>query len=438
MKKAVLGLIATFLFVSLIGAGCEVRDIERGNSVDDGAFVPGRVVEVRILMKAEQWQNLLSRAKEKEYKKADIWFGDELIQDVAVRAKGSSSLKYVVEGGSKRISLKVDFDKLNKFLSYRGLIKINFHNNYRDPTLMRERLAYELFGTMEVPAPRATHVNLWVNDMHMGLYTQVEQVDSVFLRRHFGRNDGKLYKPIPSGSYLNWSGMQASLMDDMRPRLNERPVDHSTLLRLLDVLNNEPDETFPGEIEKVLYVDEALRFLAVQTVLVNLDSYLGRGLNYYLYEIDGRFVMIPWDLNEAFGTYKCGLGKEEIIDFYIDEPTCGPVEERPIADRLLSHPPYLETYYSYLDEIINGPFSPGDMEERIDEIAAIIRPYVEQDEMKFYTTDEFETNLGDDVGRYFGLKSFVEKRGESVAGQLSGELPSAGEASGNAGDPDKP
>ncbi len=307
VEKAVSGLIATFLLLSLIGAGCEVRDIERDNPVDDGAFVSDRVVEVRILMKEEQWQNLVSRAKEEEYKKADIWFEDDLIQDVAVRAKGSSSLKYVVEGGSKRISLKVDFDKLNKFLSYRGLIKINFHNNYRDPTLIRERLAYEMFGKMGVPAPRVAHVNLWVNDTHMGLYTQVEQVDSVFLKRHFGRSDGKLYKPIPSGSYLNWSGMQASLIGDMRPRLNERPVDHSALLRLLDVLNNEPDETFPAEIEKVLDVDEALRFLAVQTVLVNLDSYLGRGLNYYLYEIDGRFVMIPWDLNEAFGTYKCGL-----------------------------------------------------------------------------------------------------------------------------------
>ncbi len=130
--------------------------------------------------------------------------------------------------------------------------------------------------------------------------------------------------------------------------------------------------------------------------------------------------------------------KQDCIDFYIDEPTCGPVEERPIVDRLLSHPPYLETYYSYLNELITGPFSPGYMEERIDEIAAMIRPYVEQDEMKFYTTDEFETNLSDDVGRYFGLKSFVERRGESVAGQLIGELPSAGVASGNGGDPDKP
>ena len=414
-------------------------DRTRLSEVYEGeVFIPDEVPRVIVYMKPHLWQHLVSRAKNEQYKPADLWFDGRLVSGVAVRAKGSSSLTYVVDDESDRISLKVDFDRLNNQLSFGGLKKLNFHNNYRDPSLMRERLAYEVFGKMGVPAPRATHVDLWVNDIHMGLYTQVEQIDKEFLERHFENSTGDLYKAGLSGSYLNWSGMQHNKLEDMELKTNERLSDHSALLHMLDVLNNEPSETFPQEIEKVLDVDEVLRFIAVEASLVCLDSYLGRGLNYYLYESDGRFSIIPWDLNEAFGTYKCGLDKQDIIDFKIDEPTCGPVADRPLVARLLEYAPYRETYHGYLEELIMGPFSAGSMNARIDEVADLIRPYVEADDMKFYTTEEFERNLSEDVGRYFGLKSIVEKRGESIRMQLSGELPGSTGGEGNEGDPGKP
>ncbi len=432
--------LAALTLPMIIGTGCEVRDKSTGiEGFHDGeVFLDDEVPRVIVYMKPHLWQHLVSRAKNEQYKPADLWFDGRLVSGVAVRAKGSSSLTYVVDDESDRISLKVDFDRLNNQLSFCGLKKLNFHNNYRDPSFMRERLAYEVFEKMGVPAPRATHVDLWVNDIHMGLYTQVEQIDKGFLERHFEDSTGDLYKAGLSGSYLNWSGMQHNKLEDMELKTNERTSDHSALLHMLDVLNNEPSDTFPQEIEKVLDVDEVLRFIAVETSLVCLDSYLGRGLNYYLYESDGRFSIIPWDLNEAFGTYKCGLDKQEIIDFKIDEPTCGPPADRPLVARLLEHKPYRETYHGYLEELIEGPFSVGSMNARIDEVADLIRSCVEADDMKFYTVEEFERNLSEDVGRYFGLKSFVEKRTESIRMQLEGELSSLRNGEGNGGDPDKP
>jgi len=434
--------LALMLFLATLvmgGIGCELKDPQQKTSLSghNGAFIHDDVEQVIIYMKPTLWHNLLSRAKEEEYKRADFWFDGELVPDVAVRAKGSSSLTYVVDDESDRLSLKVDFDLLYDALAFRGLKKLDFNNNYRDPTLMRERLGYEIFAQMGVPAPRATHVDLWVNDTHMGLYTQVEHIDETFLARNFKNGNGDLYKPNLSSSCLDWSGRDMERIKNMELKTNDRRTDHSALIRFLDVLNNEPAETFQEEIEKVLDVDEALRFLAVETMLVCLDSYQGRGVNYYLYETDGRFVMIPWDLNEAFGTYKCGLDKDDIINLYIDEPTCGPMAERPLVDRLLSCEPYREIYHGYLQQLLDGPFSVEAMDNRIDELADMIRPYVEQDEMKFHSTDEFEQNLTDDVGRYFGLKSFVAKRGESVKLQLAGELPRAGDGEGNGGDPDK-
>ena len=384
-------------------------------------FISNRVVTVRITMKASDWQYIQTSAQEEKYVLADFWYDDELIEDVAVRPKGSSSLQFVDEEGSIRFSLKVDFNKFDSERTFRGLKRLNFNNGYRDPTLIRERLTYEVFDRMGVPAPRTSHVDLWVNDTHLGVYTQVEQVDKVLLRRYFSNDKGDLYKPITPASSLNWTGQRH--LNTMRLRTNEESSNHQALLHFLEVLNDEPDETFPVEIEKVLDVDEVLRYFAVSTVIGYLDSYIGRGHNYYLYEAYGRFTIIPWDPNEAFGTFKCGATREEVINLDIHEPVCDEVGERPLLERLLAYEQYRDAYYKHVKTLVEGPFSFDVMDSRINEIADLIRPYAENDDLKFHDMDEFKKNLDDDVGRFLGLRTFVTERGAAISKQLAELLP---------------
>ncbi|MBC8472046.1 MAG: CotH kinase family protein [Planctomycetes bacterium] len=561
------------LTVPLIGCGGQIS----GQAEEDsGPFYDDRVATVRIVMKEQDWTSCQNNSLAEEYVRADFWFDGELVPDVGVRPKGNSSLRSTAQSGSPRFSLKVDFNLLNRARGFRGLKKVNLNNGWSDPTLIRERLAYELFEQMDIPTPRTSFVDLWVNDTHLGLYTMVEQIDKTFLRRHFANDDGNLYKPEMSAGPLNWTekdleeqgdrrlttrqesldkgldvnlgggklreimqavGQQASesqespppelrsmqapgmpppsmppLMDlaiaaaklgvtkqqlrdvlgepsqglpdlvavaeqlgiseeslqealglpakGMMPpegvpgsqsgnlielmglKTNENNPDHSALFRFLDILNNEPDETFPEEIEKVLDVDEVLRFLAVSTLIVHLDNYIGSGHNYYLYEVDGKFTIIPWDLNMAFGTFDLGIGREGLINFYIDEPTAMSVANHPLVHRLLSHQPYLDTYHEYLEELLAGPFSLEAMEPRIDELAGLIRPYVEQEDLKFFSIEDFEHNLTEDVNlgsaehrmpTPLGLKTFVVERSEAARQQLEGKRPSAGDGSGNGG-----
>ena len=73
---------------------------------------------------------------------------------------------------------------------------------------------------------------------------------------------------------------------------------------MLDAINNG------GDIEKYIDVDEMLRYFAVNTALVNLDSYQGNMKhNYYLYEQNGVFSIIPWDYNMSFGGFGAGGGR---------------------------------------------------------------------------------------------------------------------------------
>jgi hypothetical protein len=469
-------------------SGCSSRSSETPSARKPDAFITDRVVTVRIVMKEEYWTACRQNALAEQYLRADFWFDGELVSDVGVRPKGNSSLREAVHLGSPRFSLKIDFNLFNKVRNFRGLKKLNLNNGFSDPTLIRERLAYELFEQMGVPTPRSSFIDLWVNDTHLGVYTMVEQIDKTFLRRHFPTDDGNIYKPEMWAGPLAWTegqqagrgitrqdvpdsgldvnigggklreiiqafeqqlpgrplppgrppGKQLDYLQLMGLKTNENNPDHSALFRFLDVLNNEPDETFPDKIEKVLDVDEVLRFLAVSTLIVHLDNYIGSGHNYYLYEIDGKFIILPWDLNMAFGTFKCqcpGIDRKDIINLYIDEPTCGRIADRPIVKRLLSHQSYLDAYHRYLKFLLDGPFKVDRMLSRIDELAGLIRPFVESDELKFFSTRDFERGLTEDVGVLrrptpIGLKTFVVERTESVRQQLDGKLPSSGDGSG--------
>jgi spore coat protein H len=228
-------------------------------------------------------------------------------------------------------------------------------------------------------------------------------------------------------------------------KTNENSPDHSGLFKLLDVLNQDPAATSAADLERVLDVDECLRFLAVSTVLIHLDNYTGSGHNYYLYEDGGRFSIIPWDLNMSFGGFDAGLSREHIIDFYIDEPTSARTAQYPLAAQLLAKPEYLAAYHGYLEQIVEGPFSAERMKARIEQIAKMLRPYVARDDLKLFSTEDFERGLTDDLtsggvrtstmgGAFIGLMSFVTGRAASISAQLSGQQPAkSADGNGNGG-----
>jgi len=95
---------------------------------------------------------------------------------------------------------------------------------------MREVLAYELFDAMGVPVPRTSFVDVWVNDTHLSVYTQVEQVDRTFLDAECwcdGRKGGlrcrKVLRTFSEVShYLSTSGRRVLVLHSrfLRPWLS--------------------------------------------------------------------------------------------------------------------------------------------------------------------------------------------------------------------------
>lgn len=75
------------------------------------------------------------------------------------------------------------------------------------------------------------------------------------------------------------------------------------LIDMINELNNGSD------YEKYIDVEEALKYIALNVVTNNTDSYIGGNKqNYYLYEDDGIFSVLPWDYNMAFSGMAGGGG----------------------------------------------------------------------------------------------------------------------------------
>ena len=170
-------------------------------------------------------------------------------------------------------------------------------------------------------------------------------------------------------------------------------------------------------IESSVYIEEVIRYFVVHNFVVNGDSYTGSMIhNYYLYEKDGKFQMIPWDYNLAFGSFMSMGGATSSVNDPIDTPlSVDGTGDRPMIDWIFSSEEYTELYHQYFSQFISEYFDSGYFESFIDSTISMISSYVEKDPTKFCTYEEFEKGSGT-------LKEFCQLRAESVKGQLGGTI----------------
>lgn len=174
-------------------------------------------------------------------------------------------------------------------------------------------------------------------------------------------------------------------------------------------------------IEYYFDVDEILRYLAVHTFVVNLDSYSSEmAQNYYIYEYDGVLQILPWDYNYAWGAFQGG-SSSGTVNFPVDTPVSGvEMSERPLISKLLANEEYLARYHEYLLKLVKGYFTDGKFDGIINDLDSLIGEYVKSDPTAFFTYDEYKTALEQ-------FKLIGKLRAESVDGQINGTVPSTAE-----------
>lgn len=186
--------------------------------------------------------------------------------------------------------------------------------------------------------------------------------------------------------------------------------------RVVTALKNISEGT---DLEKYMDVDNVLRYMAVQTFVVNLDSLTGTmEHNYYLYEEDGQLNILPWDYNLSFGGFS-GTASS-VVNFAIDTPFTGDTANRQFFMSLLENDEYLTLYHKYLSQLVDEYVNGGGFVSFYNRVRGQINNLVETDPTSFYTYDEYDTAAQ-------MLYDTVLLRAQSISGQLDGTIPSTTE-----------
>lgn len=222
-------------------------------------------------------------------------------QDVGVHYRGKSSY-FMIPAGYKR-SLNISLDYLcddQRFQNYRTLNLLNLNG---DDSLLSSVL-YSHIARQYIPAPKANLVRVVINGENWGVYGNVEQFNKDFLKENYGNSKGARWKVTGSP---NGDGGLRYLGDDVaeyRRRYTIKSKDNEeswdALIELCCVLDETPPDKLQAALEPILDIDSTLWFLALDVALVNSDGYWTRASDYSLYrDGDGRFHLIPHDMNEA-------------------------------------------------------------------------------------------------------------------------------------------
>ena len=353
------------------------------------------------------------------YFPAQLTYNDTIILDsIGVRYKGNSS--FMQSANTPKKPLKFRFDKYRNDQLLLNTGKLNFSNCVKDPTFMREIMAYEIAGNY-VPVPRTVYANIFVEGELLGFYVQVEQIDEILLSKYYESEIGNLFKSSDDGATLLYRGSESTdYEDELELKTNESSNDWSDIISLLDDLNNSSDEDFETIMSSQLDLESCASMLAFNMVLSNFDSYTGSGRNFYLYHdtISDQFKFIPWDLNEAFGCYN---NNWDVITQDIQD--ISNLGDRPLSRRILENSSLRDVYLEKVIHIMENNATYDYLDIRISQLHDFIAPYVQVDVNKLYSYDDYITNMEDDVfvglGQVVpGLKSFIQERFEAINLQL--------------------
>ena len=411
-----------FLYINFLIVICCFMNNKLYSHISDIVFDDTQVHEFYLTFTWENfWDSLFVNYNngDNEYIPATFEFNDEIYDSVGVRFKGNASM---VAYPSNKKPFKIKFNEYIEDQEFYGLTKLSLSNEFLDPSFLREKIMSDVMNEY-IPSSRANFIKLFINGNYWGLYTNVEQIDQKFVEMNFGSNeDGNLFKGDPRGT-LEWLG------SDPEPyylyyelKTNETINDWSDLIHFIDILNNTNIEELQDSLETVFHSHNFLFFSTLNNFFVNLDSYICKGHNYYIYHRTDtdKFVHIPWDLNLSFGNYTMGMSPSELINLSIYWTF--EMAPRPLVERMFQIPYYCEIYEMDYQYIIDNIIIEEELFARVDTLADLIRPAVYADTLKMYSDEDFEININENLVfgnvTIFGIKSYITERRESIVNQL--------------------
>lgn len=300
---------------------------------------------------------------------------DDTIYDVDIAYRGSYTRAF------RKRSYFIEFIEPKMFDGGR---EIHLNAEYRDPSLIRNKLSFDFFSDIGVLSPKSYHVNLIRNGVPKGIYLLLESVDDLFLKNR-DLPIGPIYYAVNNNANFSFTRdghKKRSRISGYKQKIGNREDDNS-LRKLIEVINTTSDLEFSKVIPDYVKIDKYLDWMVGAVCTMNNDGFTH---NYALYQNKhtGLYEIIPWDYDATWG--RKVDGGRMACDYV---PIQGK-EGNYLCSRLLQIIEFRKEYKQKLEKIIDTKFTVNYLENKINTLHQSLLLHILNDPYKKRKIDKFK------------------------------------------------
>ena len=345
--------IALAAVLAATGVLTRAQTVSPGPVLAPELFDSQSVQRVDLRVNSADWEKLKQNFLSNEYYPADLVFNGQTVHNIGIRSRGLGSRSATKPG------LRVDMNRYADDQTFLGEHAFILDNLTQDPSMVRETVTMKLFARLGIPAPRESHVLLYVNNQFAGVYAAVEEIDKRFLARIFGivaedtQNDGYLFEfKFVEPWYFTYLGTdleQYKLRFEAKTKENKSDHDkYAPIEELVRMVNDLPLDQYLSVLGERLDLPATMRYVAAQAYVAQNDGLLGyAGMNnFYFYRLEGspKHVFLAWDEDNAFKSLDFDLSTRQ--------------DENVLVRRALQIPELREAYNQGLRDAIASADEP--------------------------------------------------------------------------------
>lgn len=346
----------------------------------------------------------------------------DTIDPVGFRLRGNTSRV------SQKKSFKVSFNSFTSGGKYYGVEKLNLNGEHNDPSIMRSKVMWDLLRKWGIPAPRANHVQVYINGNYYGLYISVEHIDEEFILSRYNNNDGNLYKCLyPADLAYHGTNQESYKMmaDDRRVyelKINEEGDNYSDLAAFITQLNVSSDGLFNCKLSEHFNTIDYLKIIAADIICGNWDGYIYNKNNFYLYHntSSDKFEYLPYDVDNTFGIDWFDIDWAN-RNLYAWQPSGN--EPRALYTRIMADTKLRNQYTYYAKKLLRA-IDIDSLESSLISRRDMIAPFVETDPYYpldyGYSFNDFNRSYNEVIGAHVktSLFGYLNNRFSSLIEQL--------------------
>ena len=394
---------------------------------------------IEITFAENNWDELLDQfhaAGAGERLPATVEINGQVFDGAGIRYRGGST--YDPGNAKNPMSIKLDYSANQNYQGYQ-VLKLN--NGAKDPSWLREVMGFEILRNY-MEAPLANYASVYVNGNFLGVYANVESINSKFFAERFLSDpDNPRFEADPDYGFdeiipapFGCNEGHGAALEYLGPNdlcyfshyNMQSPAGWASLRQMTELLNSAP-----ADVRQSLDLDRFIWMSVFNSLTANLDSYLGASpRNYFIFKTgNGHWVPVMTDLNEGFARFPWatipGAGDPQPgLSFYTDlDPFLGiGDDEQPLLKTIFADPNTRRMYTAHLRTMMEEMFTSGYFENRAEELRNLIAAEVASDDNHFYDPADFDENFtatvidaydGEDA---FGLLPLMDGRIQYLLG----------------------